>query len=535
MPDTVSPPQIASPRAGRKLLLTTGGPFAQHAMLSQVVLVCSLPLAKLDSDFLNYRERFVLLTLLLIIYSSLQLRLVRRHHFKLWLVNPTVQCALFVHLLPTTCTVLLLLLPPHLQWRVGFSDNPNLWWIEYEWLNILSAVALWTGYWSGLATSLASSIATLPSIRRIIRPSVRLNLKVVLGLIVISVGSRLVSIKLGVFGYSSTYDALIAAANYTAYLALTRDLGMIALIAVSVACFAGHRNALMPLLIAILLVEVTFGVLSGFKSAVVLPIIVVGIGYYVQRGRFPPWLLPASLGLLFLAYALIQPFRIERNTSRDFDGTSFFSIVEAFGRSSNSDLGPSSSASAFNPQDKIVQVLSRKHDVSSAAPGVEFARTHETLPPGSPRFVADIFMSPLNSFVPRMLWQGKSIKNLGLWYTQTVMGKVNIVSSTAMYPVTYLNFAGGAIAVFIGFFVLGVIQSALFRGVMSIGGAAVFVAVCMIGLLGHVNSAYYTFFISLFRYVPMVFVAQWFVFSPPRRVKKQLPLQAGMHRTAQVL
>jgi hypothetical protein len=49
------------------------------------------------------------------------------------------------------------------------------------------------------------------------------------------------------------------------------------------------------------------------------------------------------------------------------------------------------------------------------------------------------------------------LANLGLWYNQVVMEKDNF-SSTAMGPFAYLYFAGGPLAVFLGFFCVGIVQ-----------------------------------------------------------------------------
>src|SRR5207247_5867144 len=103
------------------------------------------------------------------------------------------------------------------------------------------------------------------------------------------------AIKLGVYGYSSTYADLTAGAAYSQYLYIAESLGMLALMGVAMQCFASPRPALSdrPLLWLVLGYEVAFGFLSGAKSRVVMPFIIVGIVYYSQRHRFPRCLIPA--------------------------------------------------------------------------------------------------------------------------------------------------------------------------------------------------------------------------------------------------
>jgi hypothetical protein len=162
----------------------------------------------------------------------------------------------------------------------------------------------------------------------------------------------------------------------------------------------------------------------------------------------------------------------------------------------------------------------RVSDVVTAANGIEFAERWQVLPEGSPAFLKDILLSPVYSVIPRFLWGDKPINNVGVWYTQVVMGQPT-TSSTAMYPVTYLNFAGGIVAVIIGFLVVGVIQCALFRGLSAHAGAGVFIAICLIGSLGHVDSVYYSFFTSLIRNVPLLLALQWLLFRAEQPAERE--------------
>jgi hypothetical protein len=259
-------------------------------------------------------------------------------------------------------------------------------------------------------------------------------------------------------------------------------------------------------------VETIFGVLSGFKSAVVMPTLIVGLCAYTVRGRLPPMLVPSILLGIFMAYAVIEPFRVARYREFDFDSTSLTSIVDTFAASRDSvyERGDGERPVASTTASFFV----RASDVASAANGIEFKERWEVLPEGSPDFLEDILLSPLYSLIPRALWENKPLNDVGVWYTQVVMGE-GTTSSTAMYPVTYLNFAGGALAVMLGFAVVGVIQSALFRGISAHAGVALFITVCMVGSLGHIDSVYYSFFISLIRNLPLLFLLGWLLFRQP--------------------
>jgi hypothetical protein len=491
------------------LATTARQPIGAHVLVSMVVLVLGA-LAKTadETSDTGSAVAFPALCLLILAYAVLEVLLVRRSQRELWLLNPAVQSALFLHFLPTASALLLPMLPDELS-TLAFDPSEDQWAIRYEWLNLIGAVALWTGYWSGAANVIARALARSSTIERWIRPQLALRLGVALVLVLVSSGIRLLAIRLGLYGYSASPEKRELAEAYSQYLAMAGELGKVTLVAVSMATFLGKLNK-WPMLL-LLVMETGFGILSGFKAAVILPTIIVGMCAYAVRGRLPVLLLPSIVIGLFSAYAIIQPFRAARYKELEFDGTSVSSIVDTFAASRDSAYesdadGPVAATTA--------SIFGRATDVTSAANGIEFAERWDVLPEGSPNFLEDIFLSPLYSIIPRALWEGKPVNDVGLWYTQVVMGE-GTTSSTAMYPVTYLNFAGGAVAVILGFLTVGVIQSAVFRGVAAHGGAAVFVVACLIGSLGHVDSVFYSFFISLIRNVPFLFALQWALFRGP--------------------
>lgn len=485
-------------------------PFGVHVVMSVAVLVAGA-LANTSDEMSETGSpmSFPILCALVLLYALLQIVLMRRYQPRRWVISPAAQTAIFLHLMPTASVLILSILPVTLQETVGFVSGPSRGATRYEWLNLIGSVALWTGYWSGLANGLAKVLTTSRLMGRVLRPDLVLNTTAVFTIVVIACTFRLLTISLGLYGYSSSYDALIAAGSYTEYLAIASDLGRVALVAVSLAYFRSREGRWM--VISLLVVETAFGVLSGFKSAVVIPTIIVGITHYAVHGHLPRILFPVVAVGIFAAYAVIEPFRTARNEEVNFDGTSLFSIVGTFSASRDVAYQRSTPDGALTTT--AVRFLARSSDVGAAAPGIEYAARTDELPHDSPAFLKDIFLSPFYSFIPRFIWDSKPTNTVGLWYTRLVANTGNM-SSTAMYPVTYLNFAGGALAVFLGFFAVGTIQSVLFRGLLAHGGAAIFVMICMIGFLGHVDSVFYSFFVSVMRYFPLLVAVQWVLFRP---------------------
>jgi hypothetical protein len=241
-----------------------------------------------------------------------------------------------------------------------------------------------------------------------------------------------------------------------------------------------------------------------------MPIIIVGFAYYSQRNRFPRWLVPAVVVGVMAAYAVIEPFRALRNKDTGFDGTSIAGIMTAmpgFNILATGDVaeGPSTGLS----------FLARNNLTYIASLGIEYAANNE-LPEDSPDFLRDIFLAPAHAFIPRVLWESKPLQTLGLWYTHEVMG-LNFYSSTGMSPFTYLNFAGGPLAVLLGFFIVGISQRALFDGLRHFGGGGLIVLFGLLGTLTNIDSAFNTFFVAIFRFLPLLILVQYLLLPRTRR------------------
>jgi hypothetical protein len=147
--------------------------------------------------------------------------------------------------------------------------------------------------------------------------------------------------------------------------------------------------------------------------------------------------------------------------------------------------------------------------------GIEYAANNDELPEGSPEFLGNIILAPVMAVVPRILWPSKPLQNIGLWYTNQVVG-LDLVSSTGMSPFTYLNFAGGPFAVVLGFLIVGILQRGLFDGLRQFGAGGLFVLLGLLGTLSNIDSAFNTFFVGIIRLLPILVFAQYVLLQRSR-------------------
>lgn len=469
-----------------------------------VACVALLIYAGLSIDLLPDSHGLVAYTLLLLGYLSVETRnLWASKTYPFW-INPVVLASIFTFALAFGVTNVLFFFPEDVVALVGLEPIATPWMNQLMLLVVAGAISMWVGYSSGMGRSLGRMLQGSRVLRKWMSPSLRINGLALYVFLAISLIARLLAIRLGVYGYSSTYDRLIAGASYTQYLSIAESFGQLALVGVALQCFVTPRPALFDrqLLWLVLAYEVAFGFLSGFKGAVLMPFIIVGIVHYALRNRFPRWLIPAVVVAVMISYAVIQPFRAERNEDAGFVGTSLVNIVTTMISAQSIDAGDGGDNVSTG-----LSVLARNNLTYVASLGIEYAANNE-LPVDSPEFLRNLLVAPAHAFIPRFLWIGKPVQNIGLWYTQQVMGS-GVYSSTAMSPITYLNFAGGPLAVILGFLMVGIFQRGLFDGLRHFGGGGLFVLFGLLGTLVIIDSAFNTFLISIIRFLPMLVVAQY--------------------------
>ena len=444
-------------------------------------------------------------TILLLGYLYAEARNLWARESSLFWINPVVLASIITFVMAFGVTNLLYFFPEDVLTLLRLEPNATPWMNQIMLLVILGAISMWVGYSSTMGLNMGMMLQRSRVLRKWISPSLRINKPVLYACLSISIGAKLWAIKLGVYGYSSSYDLMIEAASYTQYFAVADSLGKLALVVVAMQCFSSPSSALVDrqLLWLLLGYEVAFGFLSGMKSAVVIPFVIVGIVYYSQRNRFPRWFIPAVVFGLMAAYAVITPFRAARNQDAGFDGKSLGSIVSTISSSSNpNEMDDGDSAST------TLSILTRINQTYIASLGVEYAANHEELPVGSPEFLNNIILAPAHALIPRFLWDSKPLETNGLWYTNEVLG-LDFVSSTAMSPFTYLNFAGGPFAIILGFLAVGILQRGLFDGLQHFGAGGLIVFLGLLGGLVGIDNSFNNFFISLIRYIPMLVVAQY--------------------------
>jgi len=457
---------------------------------------------------IDERIAFIGYTLLLLVFLAFSVLRVRSRFADRWLVNPVVAGSLGTFVLGYGATNYLYFLSPDEVEMLGLIPEVSPAMVKHIALVFLAALAMWAGYWSPVGRFFVESRGLRRLAALIQNRSQQPRHFIIPGMVAISTICRIVAVQQGVFGYSSSYDRLIEAASFTMYLSMGAGLGAGALLLCALRTFGAQhgsprgRSGLM----ALLTLEVVWGFMSGFKGQVVVPFVMVAVAQYLVRGRVDrKWILFGATGLI-VAYAVIEPFRYLRNNNPDFRGTDMVEVAGAL-------LSARGAVDRSNLRDVpfILSVSARSNLTWIGSFGIELA-DRGPLDEYAPKFLQDLLLAPVHAIVPRFLWDSKSLFNIGLWYHQDVMGK-STISSDAMGPVTYLYFAGGAVAVFLGFFFIGVMQRTIFFAIRpwaSAPGAFFFLG--FLYSLSFIDSSFNGIVINLIRFLPLYVLGVMVVF-----------------------
>jgi hypothetical protein len=458
-------------------------------------------------DLIGPDAYFLILNLVLAAFLVSEIISLAKEHSGAWMFSPVFVSSTYLFGMGFFLPGLFATVLPDAELQaVGLPTHSDYWINKHLLLAMLGACAMWAGFRSPIAPNFARALRTL---RR--RPFFRKGFQVqpwtVVALLCISVIARVIAIQHGIFGYTADAAAVEATAAYREYLGTMGDLGKLALLglALSMAAASGASPFLAFAFAISLVIELGFGFLSGFKSAIVLPLLIVAAAYYVVRGRVYWWMLAGPIIAIAIAYAIVEPFRLAFNegavaTTRSAESLSGL-LVQV---TTEPTLGDN--------QSLMGRIVSRGSLSTMGAAAIQFADTSPSLPAGSPGFLSDILMSPLLAFVPRFAWPDKPMQTLGVWFNDVVLGN-SFINSVGMGPIAYLYFAGGLLGVVIGFFAIGLIQRGIQSTLLESGeSGAILAYLAVLPVLSGLDSYVPGILIWMMRYFIPIIIAQRLVF-----------------------
>ncbi len=412
---------------------------------------------------------FILKTAFLTLLIAVFVLNLKREIEKDWLLHPAILALIFTFLISFAITNYIYFIPDTihsaaLYKQLGSDPLPAL---NYTMtIVILSAFMMWIGYRTGFGDRIYNFLLGKPLwLERFFRSELNPRMTMIFVLIIISVLARLYAIELGVFGYAQSEEKLsenIAIAYSINALGQLIDFSLI-LVAIKFFREGLNFNYRVTLTV-IVLVEIYFGIISGMKSAVVFPVLTLFICYYFVHKKINKSFIVAAVVLLVFAYMIIEPFRMLRTKDVHFESSPGYIIgtmTDAYQMNKSRQL-------VYDSEDVFTSIIARNNYLLNAAKAIDY-KNNRGLDTSDPDFLEKIYTVPLQTFIPRAIWLDKPVEDFGMWFSYKVWGGTR-TTSVAMTPIGFLYFAGGVIAVLIGFFVFGVAQKIVWNFYLAGGG-----------------------------------------------------------------
>jgi|GEM_PF-1569516 len=491
-----------------------------------VILIAGLIYTALIANMLSQKIGFSILTILLIFFLFFEIMHLRRIQPTRWLLNPVVVCSMVAFFLYFGITNILYFFPRDSIILIELSPDITLEMNKLMFIVILGAVAMWLGYWSSLATRVVNSKVLMHLQHKYFDVDAPPRTWVIPVLYLIANFSRFIEVWLGIYGYSATYERIQGTILIAQILIILDNLGLIVLIITSLQYYGKADKYSVKIYFAMILFgELFWGILSGMKSKILLPFLCILMVQYLRNGRLnKTWLIIVPIVIL-ISYSIVTPFREEKNSNPNFEATSVHGIVKAVVDAQVRKIAKSKQVGnknfdsgiikGENDANYIIQIMGRTNLISPASIGIDYVDTTKKFPPGSPDFFYNMITAPIGALVPRFIWHDKPVQNIGLWYTQVVMGKTNLFSSTAMSIFTNLYFVGGITAVFIGLFIIGMLQRVIFfvsKPWISSAGVIVYLGL-MPKFVFIAEGDSQTIIAFIFRVIPLLLIFQSLIFS----------------------
>lgn len=451
-------------------------------------------------------ESFIIKNLFLLTFLIYNIKNYKKYNPHYWLLNPAVLASFMTFMLSFCFTNYVYFIPgsedENLMFKLLGSD-PLVYLNKGMNAVIISAIAMWIGYNTKLGIKLYKMILSFPiNFKQYFRSSFIPNLKIIYLFFAVAILARIYAIKLGIFGYAQTPEKLTASIGIANILLSITNLTSLSLLVISFAYFRNRNNSYYKFtFFLILIVEIGFGILSGMKSSVVMPIILAFVTYYLVNKKLHKGLILSAAIFITIAYMIIEPFRQIKQNDLNFKSTPaniINTMVDAYILNKSIKIVPGT-------ENIFESIVSRNAYLLATSKSIQYVDV-TGIKNGDPDFLEKIYTIPLQTFIPRFLWSDKPIEDHAKWFSVNIWGSTP-TSSVAMTPMGFLYFAGGYLFIVLGFYLVGILQKTLWQFYLA-GGGQILVFLALLSTVVLIDSAYNGMIVYWLRYVPLFIFLQ---------------------------
>jgi len=472
------------------------------------IITCSVALFE-SGGSLSAKNAFWISSSVLVLYNIFEIYYIRKSRGRYWLANPVVLSSAYLFLLLLGVTSIGFLLfenfPLPAERFVGHLDRLYKSAYPVVVLSIFSSFGMWFGYHSKVSNLIERKISSSKFLNKAIRKTFNPNWNLVYLSFFVGISLEALNLNFGFTGWHNTN--LVGVRRYRQYLLLASTMQYIAPIFLAYKYSKGGSWKVLVVLVLFVSVQSLLGLTSGMKQEAIYPVVVPGMVYYIGAGKIPSRAVIASVAVLLLSVQVVTTFRLTYDRANESSNLS--SVVSAYSTVVTEGSGPDEYVG--RNWSLIGHLLGRMNFVSQAAGMIEYEE-RQRFGNNAPDFARRIFLSPAMAIVPRAVWPSKPQSTVGGWAYSSLKGiplGPGPSNSMGITPVVYLYFAGGAVACFIGFFLLGLIQRFVFSFLNYFGFGGIIIYMSVIEPIARVSHLYYPIIVILLRFLVIGLVVQY--------------------------
>ncbi len=320
----------------------------------------------------------------------------------------------------------------------------------------IASIAVWLGYETAVGIKLYDKYTKNSIYSGVLNSDINIDKLMIFGLFAYVMKAYLFSI--GLFGRIVDERFFEEGVGYKdgSQLRIFANASFLFLFLFGVYTFKNFKQKNIIILVVCLGIEMVYGFAYAARSAIIYPIVLVFVAhYYVNRklnvgmivGLVVVVLFAFSAGLDFKNYSLSSSYQKATNPLEAIREFSEYSEVYTDNTATTTSQGYEALVGNSNHSRVVAIAMKYKDNGRDDL----FGKSDH------PDFLFSFFTVPFDAFVPKFV-QGSTEFPWGLWFKNEVLQhNTHLKYSIGMTPVSYLYFTGGFIAIFLGFFLQGIL------------------------------------------------------------------------------